>query len=60
MTERTVHGFCERGECHRCDGVMRAATGWNWFCTHECHPEPVVRAEHQRALDFWRAHRKAS
>lgn len=56
-----ITGWCgERGEHANCDGTMRAQTGWNWFCTCSCHPEPTVReAWMQPAIDFWRKHRKA-
>ena len=52
-------GWCENGaNCDRCPGVLRTATGWNWWCTHGCHPEPVIRdPSHQPALDYWRKHR---
>lgn len=60
MSESTVTGWCERGDCSRCNFTLRAGTGWNWWCTHDCHPEPTVtNPDHQPALDFWRRHRKA-
>jgi hypothetical protein len=56
--ERTITGFCERGICSSCSGQMSTGTGWNWWCTHGCHPEPVITdPAHRPALDFWRRHR---
>ncbi len=60
---RTTTGFCDRGECDRCltftAGRLLTGTGWNWWCTCACHPEPVLRDEaHRPALDLWRRHRQ--
>lgn len=58
MTAAAVTGFCRRGQCGSCDGNVRTGTGWNWWCTHDCHPEPVLdRSEYRPALDYWRKHR---
>ncbi len=59
MTTKT--GFCGRSENDSCDGVNRTATGWNWWCTCRCHPEPTITDEaHRPALEFWRKHREAA
>lgn len=61
MAEQTITGRCRQGDCSGCDGTMRIGTGWNWWCTHDCHPEPVILDKaHQPALDFWRKHRKGA
>lgn len=59
----TMTGHCQRADHKACGFVLRAATGWNWWCTCRCHPEPTVSdaapdsgAEH--AIKFWRAHRE--
>lgn len=56
-----ITGWCRRDQHESCDGEMRGGTGWNWWCTCLCHPEPPLRdPSHQPALDFWRKHRPAA
>lgn len=61
MTVVTVAAECRQGDHGACGGRMLAGTGWNWWCTCACHPEPVLReAWHGPALEFWRRHREVS
>lgn len=58
----TITGHCQHGSHGSCDGVMHRATGWNWFCTCHCHPEPSLAdcapdSGAEKAIAFWRAHR---
>lgn len=55
---RAMTALCRRDRHAGCDGVNLAATGWNWWCTCHCHPEPTITDEaHRPALEFWRKHR---
>ena len=59
MADKTITGACAQSNCEGCDGQIYTGTGWNWWCTHHCHPEPVIRdPAHQSALDYWRKHRR--
>lgn len=55
----TLTGFCARADHPACSGRNLTATGWNWWCTCGCHPEPTITDEaHRPALEFWRRHRE--
>ena len=63
MTDNTITRWCTDGKHVQCSGIIRAGTGWNWWCTCTCHPEPTVepgRADFQQAFDFWKRHRAES
>lgn len=50
-SECGVTGHCQDGVHQNCDGTVRSATGWRWFCACTCHPDPNVLPEHKKALD---------
>lgn len=55
---------CEQVDHSRCDGQLRAATGFHWWCACECHSEPNLQMvaffgdDWVRALETWREARK--
>lgn len=56
-----VTGHCEskaHRKCQEFKGILRAGTGFHWFCACSCHPEPTFRdcAPTTPLHDFRRAH----
>lgn len=49
---------CENDNHDACEGSLRWATGFHWFCACDCHPEPEVtaksNAERRRSVEVWR------
>ena len=61
----TITGQCQQGRHDACSFVLRAATGWNWWCTCHCHPEPTLadaapESGAEKAIAFWRTHREVT
>lgn len=58
----TITGYCRRSQHESCTRVLRMSTGWNWWCTCQCHPEPTLAdaapdSGAENAIAYWRAAR---
>jgi hypothetical protein len=71
-TSPDISGWCATGRHDHCDGVLRTATGYHWWCActhHDPIPKPdpakIKRAgtgdvaEHRKAWAVWRKARNA-
>jgi hypothetical protein len=51
-----ISGWCRNDRHDECDGILRASTGWHWFCAcphHEPQPEPLIGSPDHKAWKVW-------
>jgi hypothetical protein len=63
-TQTNLSGWCGRDDHGRCDGTLRGASGYHWWCVCACHPKPSIshvpdRVAARKALDVWQSARDA-